>query len=287
MLSEQLLHSLPVSTAYTVAGLSASSPAIDELAFAGLCLQVVAYLLEDAKHLLFPDGGSQYADGVFTKAMKVASAGGMVDTLRLLTTKQGDWIDWKCWRLSVEAAHSAGQKEALELLHLATVDLCQGGMGQTGPSGTPEADACEQELSDKPVAKVLSLDDALISAAEHDCMQAVPVLVAQGADVHAGWGAALRAASIRGNTEMVRLLLSCGAGQRQDEMCAALQKAIDTRHFEVVAVLAEHGAQVGVRQKRELMRLGYDTSNLSRGPLGRVQSLMLRLYAAFFKRKCM
>ena len=84
-------------------------------------------------------------------------------------------------------------------------------------------------------------DLALLAAVSAGHTQAVEQLIAAGANVDGGDGAALRAASANGHPEIVRVLLNASADPDELEVLLA---ACGRGHLSVVQVLLEHGVDL-------------------------------------------
>jgi hypothetical protein len=88
------------------------------------------------------------------------------------------------------------------------------------------------------------LDDRLLDAAVQGDADAVRILLATGANVHAQDDRALDWAARDGHTETVKALLAAGANVRSGDD-GALRAAASGGHTETVRVLLAHGANVG------------------------------------------
>jgi hypothetical protein len=94
-------------------------------------------------------------------------------------------------------------------------------------------------------------NDELKWASENGHLEVVRLLIANGADVHAGNDFALELASKNGHLEVVRLLVSNGANVNamNDN---ALRLASKNGHLEVVRLLIDNGANVNARDNYAL-----------------------------------
>ena len=86
------------------------------------------------------------------------------------------------------------------------------------------------------------VDQALVNAAEHGSVQAVELLLASGADLHAGDDEALRKASRLGHAVIVQLLIQHGANVGAHDS-RALHWASANGRVDVMQVLLQHGAR--------------------------------------------
>lgn len=92
------------------------------------------------------------------------------------------------------------------------------------------------------------LDIRLTDAACNGHTETVRVLLAAGANVHAGDDHALRGSALDGYVETVKVLLAAGANVHADDD-QALCWAAGSGHMETVKVLLAHGADVNARDE--------------------------------------
>lgn len=90
----------------------------------------------------------------------------------------------------------------------------------------------------------------LIEAIKLGNLSLVKKLIEQGVDVRALDNYALRCASYRGHTEIVKLLLEHGAPTDDYVLTGVVRRR--RAHVEIVKLLLEHGADVGVRNSAPL-----------------------------------